>query len=146
MIEVQQEQDNELSHMNECCRNVYSMDDSTRVYRYSSDTPVGVHSRPHLNKDVGIHFPYEERFIRVSNAAQSWNWRVLRTHPGTDGLLRPLPWTVNDNECMTWLNEWIMPTKLFMDSTSNTHHRHFIISGVTRHHITNILIIHKHKQ
>ena len=48
--------------------------DCTHAYTgIASDTPVGAHSSPHLNKDVGIHFPYEERFIRVSNAAQSWN-------------------------------------------------------------------------
>ena len=55
--------------------------DNTHAYTgIASDTPVGVHSRPHLNKDEGIHFPYEERFIRVSNAA----------HPGINGSYAPI--------------------------------------------------------
>ena len=55
--------------------------DCTHAYTgIASDTPVGVHSSPHLNENAGIHFPYEERFIRVSNTA----------HPGINGTYAPI--------------------------------------------------------
>ena len=69
--------------------------DCTHAYTgIAGDTPVGGHPSPHLNKNAGIQFPYEERIIRVSNIA----------HTGIDGTYipilermgqtRPLPWTV----------------------------------------------------
>ena len=75
--------------------------DCTHAYTgIASETPVGVHSRPHLNKDAGIQFPYEERFIWVSNIAHP---RINGTYIPILELMghsHPLPWTVNDNECM----------------------------------------------
>ena len=66
--------------------------DYTHAYTgIASDTPVGVHLSPHLNKNAGIQVPYEEHFIRVSQNAHigivgpTLEWWVLRAHPGIDG-------------------------------------------------------------
>lgn len=86
--------------------------DCTHAYTgIASESPVGVHSSPHLDKNAGIHFPYEERFIRVSNIA----------HLGINGsystILELMVFLIHSRGRQKIMNAW--------NNLLNKHYHHF---------------------